>query len=193
MSLPPRTADAFLEIYPQAFNSAPQTSRPAVRRLRVAVGEAVDEPDPRIAELRLDPSERTVSTARRPGASSTIAAQRQGREDASIFSGPDDPRPGAAVETIRSSDPEWAMRFPWRTRDPELSGNELDRWISGSASGHRAGYVRANLRHTRRPGAPPQVRVGCDPYLRRLAVVARGAGSTMSNAGYEVTRPGDVL
>jgi hypothetical protein len=40
------------------------------------------ELDQQIAELRLNPSEHTASSAQRPGTFSTVAAQRQERDDA---------------------------------------------------------------------------------------------------------------
>jgi hypothetical protein len=100
--------------------------------------------------------------------------------------GPLNPHPSVVVAKIWNLDANWTMRYLMDLRDPVASRNELDCWISRLRSGHPNGYVKVNLHSTLRPGAPLDVVVGCQPYVHQLAVVARGGGAALLNAGHEV-------
>jgi hypothetical protein len=85
-----------------------------------------------------------------------------------------------------SMDADWTMRYLMGLRDPVASRNELDCWILRLQSGHPNGYVEVNLHNTHRPGALRDMVIGCQPYVHRLTVVARGGGAALLNVGHEV-------
>jgi hypothetical protein len=181
----PRTADAHFLLYLSLRDAVPPSLRPALEDLWTGVSGSMDDLDLQILEMRANASEYPASTAERPGTSSTVAAQRREEEEGLLLTGPLNPNPSVVVARIWDLDADWTMRYLLALRDPVASRNELDCWASRLRSGHPNGYVKVNLRNTRRPGAPRDVVVGCQPYVHQLAVVARGGGAALLNAGHE--------
>ena len=89
------------------------------------------------------------------------------------------------LEKIWNLDHLWVQEF---LEGQPKTGNGLGCWLSTLSPAHRNGYVKVNLRNTRRPPTGDAV-IGCNPFLHQLAVVAKGQGLQllMTGRGKEVS------
>lgn len=137
----------------------------------------------------------TVSTISRPPTSDSVLARRADLE-ASL----DDAAEGTVAENvilaIKDLDPVWVQGklAAYRSRgkeeagDPRFGPEGTCCWYPSQESGHDRGYVRVNWRNT---AGPSGVKIGVNPYLHQLAVVAAGQGQRLTlaskNGGYHVS------
>jgi hypothetical protein len=165
----PRSQQGLLRGFRAALESVPLGSRAALARFWVQVRENLADLDREIRTLRglrgavpLPPSS-TASARDVRDEFDEIFANLEGCEDQSPTLG--------AIRTLTQSQ---AMSILEGMRDLGQA-NDLGCWFGQTAPSHRNGYVKINLRNTRRQGGNSGF-IGVQPFAHQLAVVASGRG-----------------
>ena len=117
-------------------------------------------------------------TPQRPHTSNSVYQVRDTIEQALQIQGLYDEDASETIDDIYDIDPVWMQNFLRSKKNVLLSqGSELGCWLSGNAPAHENGYVKCNIRNTKKPGTNQNFK--CNPFFHQLGCVAAGYGAQL--------------
>lgn len=176
-----RTVNQHIDSFRRLLLSLDNTSRQALNAFWKDIRQSLNDQDATITDLlqqvqHLQQPVPVIQTPQRPPTTDSINVVRYTVDQAIHNEALYAHDASVTVEEICDLDPLWAMEFIKRQKNFLVSnGSELGCWMSGNAPAHENGYVKMNMRGTRKPNHPSD-NFTVQPFGHQMGVVASGRG-----------------
>jgi hypothetical protein len=177
-----RTVTQHIEGFRKLLLSLDSSSRQALNAFWKDVRQSLNDQDATVTDLlqQIQHLQQSLpvppQTPQRPPTTDSINVIRNTVDQAIHFEALRAQDASVTIEEICDLDPTWAMEFIQRQMNVVISGvSELGCWVSGNAPAHENGYVKMNMRGTRKPDHPTD-NFSVQPFGHQMGIVAGGRG-----------------
>lgn len=190
MAQQPPTAQAHLDSLRSLMSSLTPDQRGAAHQFWRGIRQALYDQDAEVNRLQAIVTSLAGSQpAPRPHTSQSVIAVRDAVENVIQTEAQLAADASTTIEEICDLDPTWALEFIRKQRAIYIQ-TELGCWVSGAVAGHSTGYVKVNMRNTRKPDGTG-AKFSSQPWIHQMGVVAGGNGYLLrltTNGSYHVSQ-----